>query len=908
MKKFILSAFMLASIFASSAEWISQSQAEIIAKKAFSSNTVLSGKSRGSDIKLRRQILSARGVPSVYLFDSQATNEFVVVAGDDDVVNPVLGYGTNDIDSAELPPALNYWLSQYASQIDWIATHRQNCKSDPQPNSTIGEVEPLLGDLGWNQGSPFNLLCPEKNGKRCVTGCVATSTAQAMRYWKYPSQGIGSWSYTWNDSTLSVDYSSATYDWDNMPYKPNSTTTQAQLNAIAELMKDVGVGVCMSYGTSESGAMTQATIYTLVENFGYDKGIKLQEREFFGIDLWETTLRDELKAGRPVIYAGQSSEGGHQFVCDGFNEEGYFHFNWGWGGYCNGYFLTTALVPQGVGIGGFAEGYNYNQSIITGMQPSAGNSSSYAFTPFGRYFTATDSKNYTAYIEGYSFVQGGATIEMGFYVSDDKVLNVDNSRVYKFSTQTLSPKIPGRNSGQIYAVDITSGNITFDPISTFDLSDGTYYITPVYRPEGTDQWTIVPSGLTQWVTLSVKEGLGEIVSRQQTAITVTSLDIPDGIKQGHTADIVGTLRAENGEFYNTVSLMINGQSGDTIAVAGTQLLDVPAGDIADFSLSVQIPCTTTPGTYYAQLYVAGNPLGSPLDVNVISGEVALNSENFPDKGLLSAVSAFDTDSNGILTASELQNIQTLNAMSLGITNAKGIDNLYALQQLYLDGNELTDIDVTPLMDLQVLGLDDNMLTELNVADNSNLKYLRCADNHIMMLNVTPLTMLRTLIITNNPMPAIQLGLNAALNVFTSDSQLAVNVDDNNSIDLSVAYPQIELDHITELSGATLDGSILTFDKNNDTATYKYDTGNTVMPLMPVTMVALKSSSVITPDLTAVSVHTSDGVITINGDFNNVKLYDMYGRTLYSGSESRMSVSTGIYIVNVDGQTFKVAIR
>lgn len=55
----------------------------------------------------------------------------------------------------------------------------------------------------------------------------------------------------------------------------------------------------------------------------------------------------ELEAGRPVVYAGYiSSGGGHAFVIDGINADGYFHINWGYGGQYDGWFDLQVLTPQ----------------------------------------------------------------------------------------------------------------------------------------------------------------------------------------------------------------------------------------------------------------------------------------------------------------------------------------------------------------------------------------------------------------------------------------------------------------------------------------------------------------------------------------------------------------------------------
>lgn len=82
----------------------------------------------------------------------------------------------------------------------------------------------------------------------------------------------------------------------------------------------------------------------------------------------------ELSEGRVVLYFGQSTGGGHAFVCDGYQSEDYFHVNWGWGGSSNGNFKLSAMTPSEQGAGGSSssDGYNYLQGAIVGIQKNGG--------------------------------------------------------------------------------------------------------------------------------------------------------------------------------------------------------------------------------------------------------------------------------------------------------------------------------------------------------------------------------------------------------------------------------------------------------------------------------------------------------------------------------------------------------
>lgn len=316
----------------------------------------------------------AVGESFLYVFN-KGENGFIVTSADDRMP-ALLGYSDNGaFNLSDVSPEFQWWLSQYAAQAEAAL------KSDKVKISVANAVKTAKSNIGemlttrWDQDSPYNLDCPSDKNGQCVTGCVATAMAQVIKYHGYPVNGKGRASYTWQGKTLSYDYSNANFDYHNMldEYPRNAdTSTRGQKDAVANLMYACGVGVKMQYTSRESGASDIHIPYALKEYFDYDKDIQYLQRDYFTAEDWADIVYAELEAGRPVIYGGQSNNGGHEFVCDGY-EDGYFHINWGWSGYCNGWFLLSALNPEGQGIGGGDGGFNYYQSIICGVQPNAGN-------------------------------------------------------------------------------------------------------------------------------------------------------------------------------------------------------------------------------------------------------------------------------------------------------------------------------------------------------------------------------------------------------------------------------------------------------------------------------------------------------------------------------------------------------
>lgn len=318
-----------------------------------------------SDIELKIT-KSIDNQPAVYMFSRGESGGYLVVAADDSTT-PLLGYSDQwklPSSEEELPDGLRYWLGSLAEQVAFNSRH--GLKPSFRTESQRDNIAPLVATK-WNQSSPYNDLCPEQNNQRCVTGCVATAMAQVLKYYGYPTKGIGTYSYQWNnngtETTLSFDYGNTTFDWANMTDTYDDNSTAVEKTAVATLMKACGVAVDMNYKYNASGAQSWKVGRAYIEQFGYDKGLRYLQRDYYTIPEWEEILYDNLKNYGPITYGGQSNDGGHEFVCDGY-QNGYFHINWGWGGMSDGYFLITALDPDAQGIGGSTSGYNFAQDAV----------------------------------------------------------------------------------------------------------------------------------------------------------------------------------------------------------------------------------------------------------------------------------------------------------------------------------------------------------------------------------------------------------------------------------------------------------------------------------------------------------------------------------------------------------------
>ena len=335
-----------------------------------------------------KRVKSVSGeVPAYYVFPNGEVKGFTVVSGDDRLPE-VVGYSDKGTyDEENLPSNYVGFMKAYEEMVGQLDN------GDSRASASIAEakalrssgyqqptVAPLLGSIQWDQIIPYNKMCPMYNSTdRSVTGCVATAMAQVMMYYQYPKTLQADIpAYVTRTKYLSIPQinKGESYDWNNMlpqyaSYEPLNYT-DAQAAAVAKLLYHCGVACEMDYGPSSGANVTPAILSTY---FGYDSDLMQDlNRDVFTLAEWSQIMDKELTAKRPILYSGQSSDGGHEFVCDGTDGNGLYHINWGWGGYQDGYFDVTILNPYkgGAGSGSAPDGYNQYCSMIVGIAPDNG--------------------------------------------------------------------------------------------------------------------------------------------------------------------------------------------------------------------------------------------------------------------------------------------------------------------------------------------------------------------------------------------------------------------------------------------------------------------------------------------------------------------------------------------------------
>lgn len=212
------------------------------------------------------------------------------------------------------------------------------------PSVTDLRVAPFVlskwGQQGAAGGNCYDYYTPGT----CPCGCVATAMAQLMRYYRYPTFGIGTASFSIKVNgvpemhpLMGGDGIGGPYSWSDMPLDPATGVTDAQRHAIGTLCHDAGVASHMAYA-SQSGTSANEALIAMTSVFGYSNGVfggYPDARDLSGAD-FNLMANPNLHAKMPVFLGIlKSSGGGHAVLCDGYGYNSgtiYHHLNMGWSG------------------------------------------------------------------------------------------------------------------------------------------------------------------------------------------------------------------------------------------------------------------------------------------------------------------------------------------------------------------------------------------------------------------------------------------------------------------------------------------------------------------------------------------------------------------------------------------------
>lgn len=490
--------------------------------------------------------LTKAGDPAVYVFNRPMSGYMLLSA--DDVAYPVLGYSDSGlpVDPGSMPDAMKWWLEEYARQIEYAKANGVMSAVSTRKNVPAGRkaIEPML-KTHWDQGEPYNLYCPVVSGALSYTGCVATSLAQIMYYFKYPAVGTGSISYNDDDGCgkrLTWQFSDHPFEWDKMKEDYiEGQYTQEEAQAVAILMKSAGAAVKMSYAADASGALSLLTPNGLVKYLGYDPNLSYVIRSTVSATEWDNMVYENILNVGPVLYGGGSMlGGGHSFVLDGYDGNGYYHFNWGWSEMSDGYYSLDALNPSALGTGGgTGGGYNFTQDGVFGIQPPTGKPAEPK--PLNIYQMGNLNGSFEGAILSLELTDEMSTMWVNYMPTTVKVrfgaiiepLDAAGQKQYVPFTDDYVSLQPGYGAN----VKVLAPKVDF---SALGLADGKYKLT-VAAQENASQ--------SEWVALShdygsssslvvTKTGNTYTVSKNTTPFyTINSLEFEGGLYYGCLANV-----------------------------------------------------------------------------------------------------------------------------------------------------------------------------------------------------------------------------------------------------------------------------------------------------------------------------------------------------------------------------------
>ena len=557
MKKLYVFVLSVIAVLAANAEPVSRSEAlqkarQFMPGKQFNANQASS----------RSKRVMADKEP-FYIFNAEEGG-FVVISGDDRTV-PVIGYSEKgQLLQDDMPDNLRNWLDGYAEQLQAIENGEATPALPRSAKVTRGvSAKPAIAPLiktTWNQSVPYNLKVPiytytynnQDYSEQCVTGCVATALAQVMNYYQWPASCPALDAYTTSEKSLGLYVEAlptTTFDWSLMKNSYDYSETGAAANEVAKLMRYIGQAIHMDYNIADNGGSAGA-IYqdVMINTFGYSRSMHSVSRADYTTAEWEGILYQELAEGRPVLYDGASTSSGHQFICDGYDGNGLFHMNWGWGGQSDSYFVLSIANPYSKGIGGGTgkSGYIFRQAAIISFQPVTGedpeipslhsnvdgfSNATYSRSSDKNNFVGISTKGCTFYGSyGYKPTTTYSVDVAWALWQNDQVLSVLTTKNYNIDNRNL-------DAGWYYSISSPT------PVSFgVGLPDGDYRLVQVWRPQGSEgDWTVMSSTNSLRVNIS---GNSLSVCKPQfnpVTYTVNSVDFGGKLAIGEIANVVVNL-------------------------------------------------------------------------------------------------------------------------------------------------------------------------------------------------------------------------------------------------------------------------------------------------------------------------------------------------------------------------------
>ncbi|MDR1760030.1 MAG: thiol protease/hemagglutinin PrtT [Fibrobacter sp.] len=564
-------------------------------------------------------------------------NGFVIISGDD-VFTPLLGVSEGGkFEDDNLPENFAWYLQDLERQMEFAHQNGQTATPEIEEAWALAEInshEPgsYLIQTYWDQWTPYNYLTPVIGSDSTYTGCVATTMSQLMYYHQYPQEiSVPIPAYVTRNSKISVPSANTgrfVYDWASMQksygFYPDSLGnyidqegtryskqeyTDSEARAVAALMYHTGASVEMDYGTGSSGAYSLDVPQAMPRYFDYDEsvrfiskdGLYIRPSDYLEIGsgtwapsndsilpyIWEDILRMQIDSLLPVFYAGNSQDGssGHAFVLDGYNTNGKFHFNWGWSGSYNGWFVLSALSP----LPGYE--FNYGHEAVINVMPNLNGNGKADLRVFGKNFTVKDSLalgesftvNATIYNVGTATLPRGDSLGIAMFNesgNDFEIIGtVELDSVMPFSRARLKTD---NSASQLRNDFILEVKAAVSPAAV----PGIYLLKPVIK-NGSGGWEVVQAATTYSNTASVR--VGEEFAPDQSSLELCSITelAPADYDSSYGAMIVkgdslvmvfGVRNKGAGTFAGNLLVQLTNASGSVTEILGEKdNITIPVG-------------------------------------------------------------------------------------------------------------------------------------------------------------------------------------------------------------------------------------------------------------------------------------------------------------------------------------------
>ena len=480
-----LLSFLIVSV--SYAESVSLEKAKKIAETVLGKNG--SDKKIVTELKFSAQAKSRFNLnadsPAFYIFNSADSLGFVIVSGEDRLPS-VFAYSCDGFigEDVDMPNGLSFYLEAYSRYVEEVRLG----KSKPMiryADDTVADtvVGPLVKSK-WGQDEPFNLYVPNSY----PVGCVATAMAQIMFHYKWPNQGMGSMRYEWNGKFVEENFAEHTYDWSVMKNTANANRMGKAKDAVARISYDCGVATQMQYGEGGSGTQDDLAYVAYYKFFDYDASSLDFKRQMScaSQEEWEKLIYDELDKKRPIQFSAFDSNdgGGHSFILDGYDSNGFVHVNWGWNGEGNGFYDLELMDVM-------SYKFNMQQSAIIGIVPDKDDEMS-------------KRRQYRLYMIGTPGVKENysPSVEEEFYVSLGQVFNYSAStRVFNFGMGLFDKQGNFLDDVSVFSLDrnqlILEGFYGYGEYGNMkcklprEYPDGDYVFRAISKENGYDEWLLV---------------------------------------------------------------------------------------------------------------------------------------------------------------------------------------------------------------------------------------------------------------------------------------------------------------------------------------------------------------------------------------------------------------------------------